>query len=150
MKEDSVSCWFKAHQPRQVQRPIGRLVFFFVFSAVVFLTDLKASLNNFIPVHLTVLRPPAWHGQMSVQDNPCSKHTQPLEQTALPLQVHIRSCKKSDDLESRQEEVISLCSQPNCKGRLGGTTSEQILSYAPRVIHALSMKVALLNNPDIL
>jgi hypothetical protein len=26
---------------------------------------------------------PAWHGQRSVQDNPCSKHTQPLEQTAL-------------------------------------------------------------------
>ena len=98
MKEDSVSCWFKAHQPRQVQRPIGRLVFFFVFSAVVFLTDLKASLNNFIPVHLTVLRPPAWHGQMSVQDNPCSKHTQPLEQTALHLQMQIRSCKKSDDI----------------------------------------------------
>ena len=41
---------------------------------------------------------PAWHGQRSVQDNPCSKHTQPLEQTALPLQVQIRSCKKSDDI----------------------------------------------------
>jgi hypothetical protein len=27
---------------------------------------------------------PAWQGQMLVQDNPCSKHTQPLEQTALP------------------------------------------------------------------
>jgi hypothetical protein len=40
----------------------------------------------------------AWHGQMSVQDNPCSKQTQPLEQTALPLQVQIRSCKKSDDI----------------------------------------------------
>jgi hypothetical protein len=80
---------------------------------------------------------PAFHGQRSVQDNPCSKHTQPLEQTALPLQVHIRSCKKSDDLESRQEEVIRLFSQPNCKGLLGGTTSEQILSYAPRVIHGL-------------
>jgi hypothetical protein len=34
----------------------------------------------------------------TVQDNPCSKHTQPLEQTALPLQVQIRSCKKSDDI----------------------------------------------------
>ena len=41
---------------------------------------------------------PAWHGQRSVQDNPCSKHTQPLEQTALPLQVQIRYCKKSDDI----------------------------------------------------
>ena len=85
---------------------------------------------------------PAWHGQRSVQDNPCSKHTQPLEQTALPLQVQIRSCKKSDDLESRQEGVIRLFSQPNCKGLLGGTrgTSEQILSYAPRVIHRLVYK----------
>ena len=41
---------------------------------------------------------PAWHGQMLMQDNPCSKHTQPLEQTALPLQVQIRSCKKSDNI----------------------------------------------------
>ena len=63
---------------------------------------------------------PAWHGQRLVQDNPCSKHTQPLEQTALPLQVQIRSCQKSDDLESRQEGVIRLFSQPTCKGLLGG------------------------------
>jgi hypothetical protein len=35
---------------------------------------------------------------LSMQDNPCSKQTQPLEQTALPLQVQIRSCKKSDDI----------------------------------------------------
>ena len=83
----------------------------------------------------------AWHAQRSVQDNPCSKHTQPLEQTALPLQVQIRSCKSQMTfvLESRQEGVIRLFSQPNCKGLLGGTrgTSEQILSYAPRVIHRL-------------
>jgi hypothetical protein len=31
-KEDSVSCWFKAHQPRQVQIPTGR--FFGVFWGV--------------------------------------------------------------------------------------------------------------------
>ena len=56
------------------------------------------------------------------------------------------------DHESRQEGVIRLSSQPNCKGLIGGTrgTNEQILSYVPRVIHALSIKVALLNNPDIL
>jgi hypothetical protein len=46
---------------------------------------------------------PAWHGQRSVQNNPCSKHTQPLEQTALPLQVQIRSCKKSDDICTKCE-----------------------------------------------
>jgi hypothetical protein len=51
-KEDSVYCWFKAHQPRQAQRPSGRLLFF-----VLFFTDLKTSLNNFIPVHLTVISP---------------------------------------------------------------------------------------------
>ena len=51
-KEDSVYCWFKAHQPRQAQRPSGRLFFF-----VLFFTDLKTSLNNFIPVHLTVISP---------------------------------------------------------------------------------------------
>jgi hypothetical protein len=33
-KEDSVSCWFKTHQPRQGQRPIGR--FFVLFYKVVF------------------------------------------------------------------------------------------------------------------
>jgi hypothetical protein len=46
------------------------------------------------------------------------------------------------DLESRQEGVIRLFSQPNCKGLLGGTrgTSEQILSYEPRVIHRLVYK----------
>jgi hypothetical protein len=45
-------------------------------------------------------------------------------------------------LESRQEGVIRLFPQPNCKGLLGGTrgTSEQILSYAPRVIHLLVYK----------
>ena len=45
-------------------------------------------------------------------------------------------------LESRQEGMIRLFSQPNCKGHLGGTsgTSEQILSYAPRVIHRLLYK----------
>jgi hypothetical protein len=61
-KEDSVSCWFKTHQPRQGQRPNGR--FFCVFYLIVlfvfccfFFTDLKTSLNNFIPVHLTVISP---------------------------------------------------------------------------------------------
>ena len=39
----------------------------------------------------------AWHGQSSVQDKLCSKQTQPLLQTDLPLHVHTRSCKKSDD-----------------------------------------------------
>jgi hypothetical protein len=38
----------------------------------------------------------AWQGQSSVQDKFCSKQTQPLLQTDLPL--HTRSCKKSDDL----------------------------------------------------
>lgn len=60
-KEDSVSCWFKTHQPRQGQRPTGKVffvvrlfcfyLFFFIF------TDWKTSLNNFIPVHLTVISP---------------------------------------------------------------------------------------------
>jgi hypothetical protein len=57
-KEDSVSCWFKTHQPRQGQRPIGgflfcfiRLVFFWFFGCF-FFTDL-----NLIPVHLTVISP---------------------------------------------------------------------------------------------
>jgi hypothetical protein len=55
-KEDSVSCWFKTHQPRQGQRPIGRFfvlfykVVFFWFFGCVFFTDL-----NLIPVHLTVI-----------------------------------------------------------------------------------------------
>jgi hypothetical protein len=70
----------------------------------------------FLDICVFELRPisPAWHGQRSVQDNPCSKHTQPPEQTALPLQVQIRSCKKSDDidLESRQKGVIHVFS-PN-------------------------------------
>ena len=59
-KEDSVSCWFKTHQPRQGQRPIDIFFlvlpgFFFVF--FFFFTDLKTSLNNFIHVHLTVISP---------------------------------------------------------------------------------------------
>ena len=46
------------------------------------------------------------------------------------------------DLESRQEVVIRLFSQPYCKGLLGGTRgmSEQILNYAPKVIHRLVYK----------
>ena len=40
----------------------------------------------------------AWQGQSSVQDKFCSKQTQPLLQTDLPLHVHTRSCKKSDDI----------------------------------------------------
>jgi hypothetical protein len=40
----------------------------------------------------------AWQGQNSVQDKFCSKQTQPLLQTDLPLHVHTRSCKKSDDI----------------------------------------------------
>lgn len=55
-KEDSVYCWFKAHQPRQAQKPSGRLVFF-CFLLLLFFTDLKTSLNYFIPVHLTVISP---------------------------------------------------------------------------------------------
>ena len=59
-KEDSVSCWFKTHQPRQGQRPIGR--FFVLFYQVgcfflFFFTDLKTSLDNLISVHLTVISP---------------------------------------------------------------------------------------------
>ena len=64
-KEDSISCWFKAHQPRQGQRPTGRFGFFWFFGCcfivfclfvgVFFLTDLKTSLNNSIPVQLTVV-----------------------------------------------------------------------------------------------
>ena len=38
----------------------------------------------------------AWQGQSSVQDKFCSKQTQPLLQTDLPL--HTRSCKTSDDI----------------------------------------------------
>ena len=59
-KEDSVYCWFKAHQPRQAQRPSGSLFVFGVFlffCCCFFFTDLKTSLNNFIPVHLTVISP---------------------------------------------------------------------------------------------
>jgi hypothetical protein len=58
-KEDSVYCWFKAHQPRQAQRPSGSLFVFwgFFFLLLLFFTDLKTSLNNFIPVHLTVISP---------------------------------------------------------------------------------------------
>jgi hypothetical protein len=36
--------------------------------------------------------------QSSVQDKFCSKQTQPLLQTDVPLHVHTRSCKKSDDI----------------------------------------------------
>ena len=58
-KEDLVSCWFKAHQPRQGQRPTGRWFFCFLYfcCCCCFFTDLKTSLNNFIPVHLTVISP---------------------------------------------------------------------------------------------
>ena len=65
-KEDSVTCWFKAHQPRQGQRPIGRWVVFVFFCFLFFcflllllvcFTDLKTSINNFIPVPLTVISP---------------------------------------------------------------------------------------------
>ena len=62
-KEDSVYCWFKAHQPRQAQRPSGSLFVFwgFFFLLLLFFTDLKTSLNNFIPVHLTVISPHHGH-----------------------------------------------------------------------------------------
>jgi hypothetical protein len=43
-KEDSVSCWFKTHQPRQGQRPTGRVFlggFIRLFFLLIFLTDLK-------------------------------------------------------------------------------------------------------------
>jgi hypothetical protein len=39
-KENSVSCWFKAHQPRQGQRPTGRFFSFF-FCFCCFFSDLK-------------------------------------------------------------------------------------------------------------
>ena len=124
-KEDSISCWFKTHQPRQGQRPIGRCfcfcfirLVFFVFFCLFFLTDLKTSLNHFIPVHLTVISPHHRHLCFYFWTFVCSncdifhllgtdkvrckttlaQNTQPLEQTALPLQVQIRSCKKSDDI----------------------------------------------------
>jgi hypothetical protein len=62
-KGDSVSCWFKTHQPRQGQRPIGRFfvlfywIVLFLFFVFCFFTDLMTSLNNLIPVHLTVISP---------------------------------------------------------------------------------------------
>ena len=66
----------------------------------------------FLDICVFELRPisPAWHGQRSVQDNPCSKHTQPLEQTVLPLQVQINLVKSqmTFDFESRQEGVIHV------------------------------------------
>ena len=51
----------------------------------------------------------AWQGQSSVQDKFCSKQTQPLLQTDLPLHVHTRSCKKSDDIWSSN----NISSRPN-------------------------------------
>jgi hypothetical protein len=51
----------------------------------------------------------AWQGKSSVQDKFCSKQTQPLLQTDLPLHVHARSCKKSDDIWSSN----NTSSRPN-------------------------------------
>jgi hypothetical protein len=51
----------------------------------------------------------AWQWQSSVQDKFCSKQTQPLLQTDLPLHVHTRSCKKSDDIWSSN----NISSRPN-------------------------------------
>jgi hypothetical protein len=54
---------------------------------------LRASLQTYV-WYRAILQSPL----LRVQDNSCSKHTQPFEQTALPLQVQIRSCKKSDGI----------------------------------------------------
>ena len=51
----------------------------------------------------------AWQWQSSVQDKFCSKQAQPLLQTDLPLHVHTRSCKKSDDIWSSK----NISSRPN-------------------------------------
>ena len=51
----------------------------------------------------------AWQWQSSVQDKFCPKQTQPLLQTDLPLHVHTRSCKKSDDIWSSN----NISSRPN-------------------------------------
>jgi hypothetical protein len=71
------------------------------------------------------------------KDNPCSKHTQPLEQTALPLQVQIRSCQKSDDLESRQEGVLRLLQTLQCaysvENRLLKKTENSKIKTAKRI-----------------
>jgi hypothetical protein len=45
-KEDSVYCWFKAHQPRQAQRPSGRL--FFVVLDHSFLSTFKVKCHDFL------------------------------------------------------------------------------------------------------
>ena len=95
---------------------------------------------------------PAWHGQRSVQDNLCSKDTQPLEQRALPLQVQIRSCKKSDDIASKEEVIHVLFPSQTAKDsyEVPGVRVSKYLAMHPEWYTALSIKVALLNNPDIL
>ena len=55
----------------------------------------------------------AWHGQSSVQERLCSKQIQPLLQTDFPLQVQIRSCKKSEDIMPKKRtgsgSLIPFC-----------------------------------------
>jgi hypothetical protein len=46
---------------------------------------------------------PAWHGQGLVQDNPCSKHIQPLEQNVLPLQVK----NKTNEQQRKPCQLVS-------------------------------------------
>jgi hypothetical protein len=41
---------------------------------------------------------PAWQGQRFVQDRLCSKQMHPFMHTDFPLQVQIRSYKKSEDI----------------------------------------------------
>jgi hypothetical protein len=106
-KEDSVYCY--CYPTTSSSETIWQ--FFFLL----FFTDWKTSLNNFIPVHLTVISPHHrrlcfyfWTFVCSNCDifhllgtDKCWCKTilaqNTHNQTALPLQVQIRSCKKSDD-----------------------------------------------------
>jgi hypothetical protein len=64
----------------------------------------------------------AWHGHRSVHERFCSKHMHPFKQTDLPLQVHTRSCKKSDDIWPLKNTGTNrfFFSHPNKRGEFGG------------------------------
>lgn len=61
-----------------------------------------------------------WHGHRSVHDRPCSKQTQLLLQTDFPLQVQIKSWRKSEDINP-SNKIGSSPDCPSCQPWVAGS-----------------------------
>jgi hypothetical protein len=113
-------------------------IYFYYVS--VFLTVSDAHCGMSCPLKKKKKHPDGiWPWRGCVHDKFCSKHMHPFKQTYLPLQVHTRSCKKSDDIWPLKNTGTNrfFFSHSNKRGDFGDGFGDQSVYAARQLVSRL-------------